>query len=91
MPFYVACPVATLDLSAATGEEIPIEERPAAEVLGFSALTWSPAGVRVRNPAFDITPAELVTALVTDRGVARAPYAAAIRELLASANPAELA
>jgi methylthioribose-1-phosphate isomerase len=83
VPFYVACPVSTLDLSAATGEEIPIEERPAAEVLGFSAATWSPAGVRVRNPAFDITPAELVTALVTDRGVARAPYAAAIRELLA--------
>lgn len=84
VPFYVACPVSTLDLSVASGEHIPIEERPAAEVLGYAG-SWSPAGVRVRNPAFDITPAELVTALVTEHGIARAPYPDTIRTLVAGA------
>jgi methylthioribose-1-phosphate isomerase len=86
IPFYVACPVSTLDVSAATGAAIPIEERAPHEVLGFDGASWSPAGVGVRNPAFDVTPAELVTALITERGVARAPYAEAIRQLVALAG-----
>ena len=57
------------------------------EVLGFNATPWAPEGVSVRNPAFDITPAELVSALITERGVARAPYAEALRALVA-ATPA---
>jgi methylthioribose-1-phosphate isomerase len=85
IPFYVACPVSTLDLSIASGADIPIEERAADEVLGFDGASWSPAGVAVRNPAFDVTPAELVTALITERGVARAPYPETIRKLAGSA------
>jgi methylthioribose-1-phosphate isomerase len=81
IPFYVACPVSTLDVSVATGADIPIEERPPAELLGFEGTSWTPAGVGVRNPAFDVTPAELVSALITERGVARAPYPESIRRL----------
>ncbi len=84
IPFYVACPVSTLDVAVATGADIPIEERPAHEVLGFGATGWAPAGVNVRNPAFDVTPAELVCALITERGIARAPYPESIRRLVAS-------
>jgi methylthioribose-1-phosphate isomerase len=86
IPFYVACPVSTLDVSLATGADIPIEERAASEVLGFDGVSWSPAGVGVRNPAFDVTPAQLVTALITERGVARAPYPEAIRQLAGIAD-----
>jgi methylthioribose-1-phosphate isomerase len=85
IPFYVACPVSTLDTTLASGADIPIEERPAAEVLGFNETSWAPEGVKVRNPAFDITPAELVSALVTERGVARAPYFESIGKLTAAA------
>jgi methylthioribose-1-phosphate isomerase len=73
IPFYVACPLSTIDLSAADGDAIPIEERPAKEVLGHGSEQWSPHGVATRNPSFDITPAELVTGLVTERGVILAP------------------
>lgn len=66
VPFYVACPSSTLDLATATGADVDIEERPAAEV---TASVPTVAGVRVRNPAFDVTPAELVTAYVTESGV----------------------
>lgn len=86
IPFYVACPVSTLDISLASGADIPIEERSPTEVLGFAGMSWSPAGVEVRNPAFDITPAELVTALITERGVTRAPYPEAIRKLAGIAD-----
>ena len=88
IPFYVACPTSTIDPAIGSGAEIPIEERPAAEVLGFGDTTWAPDGVQVRNPAFDVTPAELVTALVTERGVARPPTRESIRALLAAANAA---
>jgi methylthioribose-1-phosphate isomerase len=88
IPFYVACPMSTLDLTIATGADIPIEERPAMEVLGFNETSWAPDGVQVRNPAFDITPAELVSALITERGVARAPYSESIRKLTAAAKSA---
>jgi len=78
VPFYVAAPLSTIDRGAADGAAIPIEERPAEEVLGFGGQRWAPAGVAARNPAFDVTPAELVTALITERGVARNPDRAAI-------------
>jgi methylthioribose-1-phosphate isomerase len=72
VPFYVAAPLTTFDFSLATGAEIPIEERDAAEVRGYGAEVWAPE-VPVFNPAFDVTPAELVTAIVTERGVVRGP------------------
>jgi methylthioribose-1-phosphate isomerase len=76
IPFYVAAPLSTFDPNLPTGDDIPIEQRSAQEV-------DVPAGVEVQNPAFDVTPAELITALVTDRGVLRPPYEDAIREVLA--------
>ena len=73
IPFYVACPLSTIDLSIAQGKDIPIEERSSDEVMGFRDYRWAPEGVSVRNPAFDVTPAELVTALITERGVVHHP------------------
>ena len=73
IPFYVACPLSTIDLAMASGADIPIEERDAAEVTGYGELRWAPQGVAVRNPVFDVTPAALVTALITEKGVVRAP------------------
>ena len=73
IPFYVACPLSTIDLTLAHGDAIPIEERAAAEVTGFRDCQWAAQGVKVRNPAFDVTPAELVTALITEKGVVRKP------------------
>jgi methylthioribose-1-phosphate isomerase len=69
----VACPLSTIDLSIAQGKDIPIEERSSDEVTGFRDYRWAPEGVSVRNPAFDVTPAELVTALITEKGVIFAP------------------
>ncbi len=82
IPFYVAAPVSTIDPAVATGAGIPIEERAADEVTGFRDLTWAAPGVQVRNPAFDVTPAELVTALITERGVVRGPDQQGIARLL---------
>lgn len=81
IPFYVACPLSTIDMSLATGADIPIEERCASEVTGFHETQWAPVGVQVRNPAFDVTPAELVTALITEKGVVRMPDPNKLREL----------
>jgi len=74
VPFYVAAPVSTLDLKLATGNEIPIEQRPAIEVTHVGGVQITPDGVAVENPAFDVTPARYVTAIITERGVARPPY-----------------
>jgi methylthioribose-1-phosphate isomerase len=71
--FYVACPLSTIDLTVSHGAAIPIEERAASEVTGFRDFQWAAQGVKVRNPAFDVTPAELVTALITERGVVKRP------------------
>ena len=68
IPFYVACPLSTIDVRVASGADIPIEERAASEVLGFGGKRWAPVGVSARNPVFDVTPAELVTALITEHG-----------------------
>jgi methylthioribose-1-phosphate isomerase len=74
IPFYVAAPLSTVDLATAEGSRIPIEERGAREVTHVGPSQIVPDGARVRNPAFDVTPAALVTGVVTERGVARAPY-----------------
>ena len=73
IPFYVACPLSTIDMSIASGMDIPIEERHADEVKGFRDFHWAAQGVQIRNPSFDITPAELVTALITEKGVVHQP------------------
>jgi methylthioribose-1-phosphate isomerase len=82
IPFYVAAPLSTFDASIPDGSHIPIEERPAAEVTGYRGLRWAPQDVKVRNPAFDVTPAELISGLITEVGVVRQPDAAKIRKLL---------
>jgi methylthioribose-1-phosphate isomerase len=73
IPFYVACPLSTIDMSISSGMDIPIEERSADEVKGFRDYLWAADGVKIRNPAFDVTPAELVTGLVTEKGVVLQP------------------
>jgi methylthioribose-1-phosphate isomerase len=69
IPFFVACPLSTIDRSIASGKDIPIEERPPQEVTGYRDYHWAAKGINVRNPAFDVTPAELVTGLITEKGV----------------------
>lgn len=83
VPFYVAAPVSTIDARCADGAAIPIEERSAAEVTRIGGVEIAPEGVAVRHPAFDVTPARLITAIVTDRGVLRAPYGQSIAKVLA--------
>ena len=82
IPFYVAAPLSTIDAKVATGRDIPIEERAGDEVRGYRELLWAPSAVKVRNPVFDVTPAELVTGLITERGVVLAPDADKIAHLL---------
>lgn len=81
VPFYVAAPWSTVDLATARGGDIPIEERESDEVLTIGGHRIAPVGVKARYPAFDVTPAALVTAIVTDRGVVRAPHADGLRAL----------
>jgi len=69
IPFYVACPISTIDMNCISGDLIPIEERESIEVTGFRENQWAAKGVKVRNPSFDVTPAELVTALITEKGI----------------------
>lgn len=71
IPFYVAAPLSTIDIRIADGNAIPIEERDAAEVTGYGDVRWAPQGVSVFNPAFDVTPAELVSGIITEKGVAK--------------------
>ncbi|MCZ6513514.1 MAG: S-methyl-5-thioribose-1-phosphate isomerase, partial [Nitrospinae bacterium] len=79
IPFYVAAPVSTLDLSLATGDAIPIEERSTDEVVTFNNKRIAPEGIDVAHPAFDITPNELVTAIITENGIARPPYTESLK------------
>jgi methylthioribose-1-phosphate isomerase len=74
IPFYVAAPTSTVDLSLAGGDDIPIEERAPEEVTAFAGRRVAPEGVQVANPAFDVTPHRYVTAIITERGIARQPY-----------------
>jgi methylthioribose-1-phosphate isomerase len=84
LPFYVAAPLSTIDLKCPDGARIPIEERPAREVTHLDAAPLTPPGVPARNPAFDVTPAELVTAIITEKGIARPPYRASLASLFAA-------
>jgi len=86
IPFYVAAPCSTFDLSVADGSKIPIEERPADEVTGYRKMRWAPKGVKVRNPAFDVTPAELITGIVTEEGVLRPPFGSGLAAAIAAAT-----
>jgi methylthioribose-1-phosphate isomerase len=81
IPFYVACPLSTIDRSIKSGKEIPIEERPIEEVTGYRNCQWAAKGVMVRNPAFDVTPADLVTGLITEKGVIINPTTEKINQL----------
>ena len=85
IPFYVACPLSTIDRSITSGKDIPIEERPEDEVTGYRDCQWAAKGVKVRNPAFDVTPAELVTGLITEKGVVLNPTTEKINQLFTSA------
>jgi methylthioribose-1-phosphate isomerase len=84
VPFYVAAPLSTFDLDIPDGSRIPIEERPAAEVTGYRGTRWAPDGVSVRNPAFDVTPAELVTGIICERGILLAPDREKIQALMST-------
>ena len=86
IPFYVACPLSTIDMDITSGADIPIEERSVDEVRGFRDYRWAAEGVKIRNPSFDVTPAELVTALITERGVVRHPDREKLRALMAESQ-----
>ena len=82
VPFYVAAPTSTIDLACPNGDAIPIEERNAREVTHVFERQIAPSGIKVMNPAFDVTPHGLVTAIITERGVVRAPYTKSLARLL---------
>ncbi|HWG88419.1 MAG TPA: S-methyl-5-thioribose-1-phosphate isomerase [Candidatus Acidoferrales bacterium] len=86
IPFYVAAPLSTVDLNTPTGEQIPIEQRSPREVTHHGGKQMAPDGVKVENPAFDVTPAKYVSAIVTERGIAKAPYDRSLKELSAEAE-----
>lgn len=81
VPFYVAAPTTTIDISIASGEQIPIEERNPEEVTHLKGVPIAPVGVKVANPAFDVTPHHYVTAIITEKGIVREPYEARLRKL----------
>lgn len=83
IPFYVACPLSTIDLDTPSGANIPIEERAAEEVAGYRDIRWAPQDVRIANPVFDVTPADLVSALITEKGVVRSPDRTTVQALCA--------
>ncbi len=82
IPFYIAAPLSTIDASLKTGAEIPIEERAAAEVTSFRGVPTAPRNIKVRNPAFDVTPARFITAIITEKGILEKPYGKSIRTVL---------
>ncbi|HYN12469.1 MAG TPA: S-methyl-5-thioribose-1-phosphate isomerase [Burkholderiales bacterium] len=84
IPFYVAAPLSTFDASIPDGSHIPIEERGADEVTGYRGTRWAPQGIAVRNPAFDVTPAELVTGIVCEKGVVLSPTREKIQALIST-------
>ena len=86
IPFYVAAPISTFDLTLESGDQIPIEQRAASEVTHVFGVAVAPENIGVENPAFDITPARYVTAIITERGVARAPYEESLGALASSGH-----
>jgi methylthioribose-1-phosphate isomerase len=81
IPFYVAAPTSTIDLTTASGDQIPIEERSAEEVTTFANVAVAPTGTEALNPAFDVTPHRYVSAIITERGVVRDPYTKSLPQL----------
>ena len=81
VPFYVAAPISTVDLATPDGSKIPIEQRNAKEVSHIAGKQMVPDGVQIENPAFDVTPAKYVAAIITEKGIARAPYGDSLRRL----------
>ena len=84
VPFYVAAPLSTFDPNIPDGSHIPIEERPAAEVMGYGDKRWAPQGVSERNPAFDVTPAELITGIICEKGVVLGPNREKLQALMST-------
>lgn len=84
LPFYVAAPLSTFDARMSDGSKIPIEERPADEMTGYRGQRWAPGGVTVRNPAFDVTPAELITAIICEKAVVRSPNRERLQPLIST-------
>jgi methylthioribose-1-phosphate isomerase len=82
VPFYVAAPVSTFDLTLASGDAIPIEQRSPTEVTHVYGVAMAPENIAVQNPAFDVTPARYVSAIICEKGVARAPYEESLRNML---------
>jgi len=82
VPFYVAAPTSTIDLSLTSGDRIPIEERNPAEVTSIGGIRLAPKGVTAANPAFDITPHKYITAIITEKGIIKKPYASGLREIV---------
>jgi len=83
IPFYVAAPLSSFDPKLADGSHIAIEERGADEVTGYRGMRWAPKGIAVRNPAFDVTPAELITGVICEKGIVLAPNRERLKPLLA--------
>lgn len=91
IPFYVAAPWSTIDMNTPTGDQIPIEQRSPKEVTHHAGKQVAPDGVLVENPAFDVTPSKYVTAIITERGIARSPYTESLKELAGLVATAESA
>jgi len=81
IPFYIAAPLSTVDLSLATGEDIPIEERAAEEITNWGGRRIAPENASCYTPAFDVTPAELITGIITERGICTPPYSETLHAL----------
>ncbi|HWC19016.1 MAG TPA: S-methyl-5-thioribose-1-phosphate isomerase, partial [Terriglobales bacterium] len=87
IPFYVAAPCSTIDLATSTGDLIPIEQRSSREVTHFAGKQLTPDGVSIENPAFDVTPHRYITAIITERGIAKTPYSDSLRKLKQMEEP----
>ena len=90
IPFYVAAPISTVDLECPDGGSIPIEQRNAKEITHIAGRQMTPEGVSIENPAFDVTPAKYVTAIITERGIARAPYEESLHSLASTETKVEV-
>jgi methylthioribose-1-phosphate isomerase len=82
IPFYVAAPTSTIDLSLHSGYQIPIEERSSEEVTQIQGVSIAPEGTQAANPAFDITPSQYITAIITERGIIREPFGEGLRKII---------
>jgi methylthioribose-1-phosphate isomerase len=79
VPFYVAAPLSTIDLSTPDGDQIPIEERDQREITHLGSARLTPEGVKIRNPAFDVTPHRYIAGIITEKGIFKAPYSESLK------------